>query len=493
MTDQYILTIDQGTSSTKALILNKAGRVVAQGSEPLYTDYRDNGWVEQNPEDIFTNVLSAVRNCLNQYQLLGLDLKKISCLGISNQRETFVLWDETGKPWYPAIVWQCKRSIAICERLKKDGLQESITSKTGLIIDPYFSATKLIWLVENNNEIAAAVNKGKAYFGTIDTWLMYKFTHGQVYATDHTNASRTLMFNLHSLSWDHELLKIFGISGIKLPEVKSSSAAFGATNLSGLLPISIPITAAMGDSHAAAFGHGCIEQGNSKATLGTGCSVLMNIGNKPLPSAHGMMTTICWSIDQRVDFAYEGVIVSCGSTLEWLRKELNLYSDIKETASMANAVSNNGGVYLIPAFSGLGSPHWQMNRKASISGITFGTTKNHIVRAALESIPYQIADVLSAMEKDSGIKLSKLMTDGGITANAFIMQYLSSLLGIDLQVINEMSVSAFGVGYMAGIHTNIFHLKSLETLEIEKKTFSPIPEKNILNSYDQWKKIIEFI
>lgn len=493
MTDQYILTIDQGTSSTKALILNKAGRVVAQGSEPLYTDYRDNGWVEQNPEDIFTNVLSAVRNCLNQYQLLGLDLKKISCLGISNQRETFVLWDETGKPWYPAIVWQCKRSIAICERLKKDGLQESITSKTGLIIDPYFSATKLIWLIENNNEIAAAVNKGKAYFGTIDTWLMYKFTHGQVYATDHTNASRTLMFNLHSLSWDHELLKIFGISGIKLPEVKSSSAAFGATNLSGLLPISIPITAAMGDSHAAAFGHGCIEQGNSKATLGTGCSVLMNIGNKPLPSAHGMMTTICWSIDQRVDFAYEGVIVSCGSTLEWLRKELNLYSDIKETASMANAVSNNGGVYLIPAFSGLGSPHWQMNRKASISGITFGTTKNHIVRAALESIPYQIADVLSAMEKDSGIKLSKLMTDGGITANAFIMQYLSSLLGIDLQVINEMSVSAFGVGYMAGIHTNIFHLKSLETLEIEKKTFSPIPEKNILNSYDQWKKIIEFI
>ncbi len=493
MTDQYILTIDQGTSSTKALILNKAGRVVAQGSEPLYTDYRDNGWVEQNPEDIFTNVLSAVRNCLNQYQLLGLDLKKISCLGISNQRETFVLWDETGKPWYPAIVWQCKRSIAICERLKKDGLQESITSKTGLIIDPYFSATKLIWLIENNNEIAAAVNKGKAYFGTIDTWLMYKFTHGQVYATDHTNASRTLMFNLHSLSWDHELLKIFGISGIKLPEVKSSSAAFGATNLSGLLPISIPITAAMGDSHAAAFGHGCIEQGNSKATLGTGCSVLMNIGNKPLPSAHGMMTTICWSIDQRVDFAYEGVIVSCGSTLEWLRKELNLYSDIKETASMANAVSNNGGVYLIPAFSGLGSPHWQMNRKASISGITFGTTKNHIVRAALESIPYQIADVLSAMEKDSGIKLSKLMTDGGITANAFIMQYLSSLLGIDLQVINEMSVSAFGVGYMAGIHTNIFHLKSLETLELEKKTFSPIPEKNILNSYDQWKKIIEFI
>lgn len=493
MTDQYILTIDQGTSSTKALILNKAGRVVAQGSEPLYTDYHDNGWVEQNPEDIFTNVLSAVRNCLNQYQLLGLDLKKISCLGISNQRETFVLWDETGKPWYPAIVWQCKRSIAICERLKKDGLQESITSKTGLIIDPYFSATKLIWLIENNNEIAAAVNKGKAYFGTIDTWLMYKFTHGQVYATDHTNASRTLMFNLHSLSWDHELLKIFGISGIKLPEVKSSSAAFGATNLSGLLPISIPITAAMGDSHAAAFGHGCIEQGNAKATLGTGCSVLMNIGNKPLPSAHGMMTTICWSIDQRVDFAYEGVIVSCGSTLEWLRKELNLYSDIKETASMANAVSNNGGVYLIPAFSGLGSPHWQMNRKASISGITFGTTKNHIVRAALESIPYQIADVLSAMEKDSGIKLSKLMTDGGITANAFIMQYLSSLLGIDLQVINEMSVSAFGVGYMAGIHTNIFHLKSLETLEIEKKTFSPIPEKNILNSYDQWKKIIEFI
>jgi len=497
--NKYILAIDQGTSSTKSLIFDEAGIAIAKGSESLHTSYLDNGFVEQDAEEIYQNVLASVKKCLQQFTEKGFDTNDITAIGISNQRETFVIWDKDGKPLHPAVVWQCKRSVRVCEDLKqkslaagRQGLSETINGKTGLVIDPYFSATKLIWLNQNNSTIQSAISEGEAFFGTIDTWLLYKFTNGKEYATDYTNASRTLFFNLHTLQWDNELINEFGLTAINLPELKASSSLFGKTTLNDILPKSIPVTALIGDSHAAAFGEGCFEAGTAKATLGTGCSILMNIGSKPIQSTNGMVTTICWSTEGRIDYALEGVIVSCGATIEWLKNELNLFSDSKETEGMANAVADNGGVYLIPAFSGLGSPHWQMERKASLSGIDFGTTKDHIVRAALESIPYQIADVIAAMEKDAKLSLKKLMTDGGITSNGFVMQFLADLLSKPVATIGITDVSALGAAYLAGLQTGVYEsIEVLKKLNSDKKNYLPRPELSKVNEgYAGWQKTI---
>jgi glycerol kinase len=325
MTHSFILAIDQGTSSTKSLIFDDAGIAIAKGSEPLHTSYLDNGFVEQDAEEIYQNVLTSVKKCLQQFSEKGFDPNDIAAIGISNQRETFVIWDKNGKPLHPAIVWQCKRSIHVCEDLKQKGLSGTVNAKTGLVIDPYFSATKLIWLNQNNSTIRSAISKGEAFFGTIDTWLLYKLTNGKEYATDFTNASRTLFFNLNTLQWDDELINQFGLTGINLPKLKASSSLFGETTLNNILSKAVPIAALIGDSHAAAFGEGCFEPGTAKATLGTGCSILMNIGSKPIQSNNGMVTTICWSVDGRIDYALEGVIVSCGATIEWLKNEL-IYS-----------------------------------------------------------------------------------------------------------------------------------------------------------------------
>ncbi|MFM2326848.1 MAG: glycerol kinase GlpK [Bacteroidota bacterium] len=488
---KYILAIDQGTSSTKSLIFDESGIAIAKGAESLYTNYLDNGFVEQDAETIFQNVLAAVKKCLNDFEQKGFDKNEIVTIGISNQRETFVVWDKNGTPLHNAIVWQCKRSVNICEQLKQQGLSETINQKTGLVIDPYFSATKLTWLVQNNKTIKEAVENGNAFLGTIDTWLLYKLTNGKEYATDYTNASRTLLFNLHTLQWDEELIQVFGLSGIQLPQIKSSSAAFGTTTLNGLLQSAIPVTALIGDSHAAAFGEGCFEKGSAKATLGTGCSILMNIGDTALPSKNGMVTTVCWSMDNRIDYAYEGVIVSCGATIEWLKNELNLFTDSNQTEAMANAVADNGGVYLIPAFSGLGSPHWQMERRASLSGMSFGTTKNHIVRAALESIAYQIADVIAAMEKDAGITLKELMADGGITSNTFIMDFLASLLNKNVACIGMPDVSALGAAYLAGLQSGVYKdLEQLTQLNINKTIFQSTNNENIKVWYYGWQQAI---
>jgi len=391
-----------------------------------------------------------------------------------------------------AIVWQCKRSVQICEDLKQKGLSETVNQITGLVIDPYFSATKLIWLFQNNERIKEAAQTGNAFFGTIDTWLLYKLTNGKEYATDHTNASRTLLFNLHKLEWDKELVDQFGLAGINLPTIKPSSAAFGETNCAGFFEKSIPITALIGDSHAAAFGEGCFETGTAKATLGTGCSILMNIGTKPVRSQNGMVTTVCWSAEERVDYALEGVIVSCGATIEWLKNELNLFTDSKETAAIANAVADNGGVYLVPAFSGLGSPHWDMERKASITGVSFGTTKNHIVRAALESIPYQVKDVIVAMEKDAAIPLKELNADGGIISNQFVMQLLSDLLQKNVTSIGMPDVSALGAAYMAGLKSGVYgSIKSIKKLNTGKINYFPATDLSGVNkAYTGWQKAI---
>lgn len=488
----YILAIDQGTSSTKALIFDAEGKAVAKGWEELHTHYSENGFVEQDPEAIYQNVLAAVEKCLLQFTEKGFEKKHIHAIGISNQRETFLLWDKTGTPLHNAIVWQCKRSVSICEKLKEKNLHEVVNSKTGLVIDPYFSATKLIWLVENNEGVRKAVQHGEAYFGTVDTWLLYKLTGADTYKTDYTNASRTLLFNLHTLSWDKELIDLFGLKGIQLPAVQSSSSLFGETNLNGLLDKSVPVAGMIGDSHAAAFGEGCFEAGTAKATLGTGCSILMNIGNKPVPSENGMVTTICWSAGDRVDYAFEGVIVSCGSTLEWLKNELQLFADAKETQIMAESVPDNGGVYLVPAFSGLASPHWDMERKASINGMSFGTTKNHIVRAALESIPYQIKDVIAAMEKDAGITLKELNADGGITSNEFVIRFLSDLLNKTVATIGMPDVSALGAAYMAGLQAGVYeNLEALTRLNTNKNYFIPAADTSkVQHGYTGWKREI---
>ena len=491
---QYILAIDQGTSSTKALIFDAKGQVMARASEPLQTQYLADGFVEQDPEGIFDNAMTAVKNCLADFQEKGFELTAIKTCGISNQRETFILWDENGNPLHNAVVWQCKRSVQVCERLSQEGLAESIKEKTGLIIDPYFSGTKLIWLYENKPAIKQVIDEGKAFFGTVDTWLLYKLTGGKVFETDYTNASRTLFFNLHTLEWDKDLLSTFNLSTLNLPEVKASSANFGTSTFGGIFTEAISISGMIGDSHAAAFGEGCFEAGTAKATLGTGCSILMNIGNKPQKSQNGMITTICWSTEGRIDYALEGAIVSCGASVEWVKNELGLFAESKQTEGMATSVPDNGGVYLIPAFSGLGAPYWDMKRKASIHGLTFGTNKNHIVRATLESIPFQIKDVVLAMEEDSEIHLQELMVNGGMTSNGFVLSTLSDLLNIPVVNKGMPDVSALGAALMAGLGVQIF--ESIDSLKaLFGKAKAVLPQENnqekINTAFTAWKNIIQ--
>lgn len=489
----YILAIDQGTSSTKALIFDQKGQIQARGVAPLESLFLNDGWVEQDPIGIYENVLQAVEACLLDFSQNGGDIQDIQTCGISNQRETFVLWNAQGEPLYNAVVWQCKRSTEICERLLAEGLQTVINAKTGLLIDPYFSGTKLLWLYENRPEIQAAIDAGEAYFGTVDSWLLCKLSDGQHFATDYTNASRTLLFNLHTLRWDADLLQIFGASKLNLPELKTSAAYFGETDFAGLLPHPIAINAMIGDSHAAAFGEGCFQPGDAKATLGTGCSILMNAGSHVPQAASGMVATICWSTPERTDYALEGAIVSCGATVEWLKNELNLFEESAETAAMAAAVADNAGVYLIPAFSGLGAPYWQMQRKASIHGLTFGSTKNHLVRAALESIVFQIKAVVNAMEKDSQLNLQGLMINGGISKNPFVVQTLADLLGIPIVHKGMTDVSAFGAALLAGLGAGWFDsLEQVEALLPLAEVFEASVEQQqaIRVAYEEWNNII---
>jgi glycerol kinase len=487
---QYILAIDQGTSSTKTIIFDDKGILIARATEPLKSYFSDNGFVEQDAEEIYNNVLSSITKCIESFVSLGYNKNEITTCGISNQRETFVLWDENGKPLYNAVVWQCKRSIGICERLKNEDTVKLIKKKTGLIIDPYFSGSKIMWLNENNERVRKAITNGKAYFGTIDTWLLYKFTGN--YNTDYTNASRTLLFNLTTLSWDDELLQLFGLSNLKLPATNPSAWSFGESTFGNIFEKPITITAMLGDSHAAAFGEGCFEAGTAKATLGTGSSILMNIGSQPKESENGMVTTICWSTSGRVDYAFEGVIVSCGSTIEWLKNDLRLIDDVRDTESIALSVTDNNGVYLVPAFSGLGAPHWDMNRKGSITGLTFSANANHVVRAALESIPYQIKDVVVAMEKDAGIELKELMVDGGISSNKFVLQYLADLLGRTIVSMGMADVSALGAAYMAGLHSKIFEsIEQLKTLNTDKTFTIPVEDEFVNRNYMEWQAVIK--
>lgn len=488
MEHNYILAIDQGTSSTKTIVFNAQGQVVAKATEPLKTFYTKGGFVEQDPEEIYANVLASVKSCLTVFEQNGGSLQSIKTCGIANQRETFVVWDEFGQPLYNAVVWQCKRSVEICGQLKADGLEPMVRERTGLIIDPYFSATKLIWLYRNDENVRRAVDEGRAHFGTVDTWLLFKLSNGQHYLTDHTNASRTLFFNLETLNWDAGILQSFGLSKLKLPLIKASAADYGASTFGGQFKQPLSISAMIGDSHAAAFGEGCFKPGKAKATLGTGCSILMNIGAKPTTSGNGMMTTVCWSTGERVDYALEGVIVSCGATIEWLKNELGLFKQSSKTEQMAASVPNSNGVFLIPAFSGLGAPHWDMNRKAEIKGLTFDCNKNHIVRAALESIAFQIKDVVAAMEQDAGIRPDELMVNGGMTINRLVLQSIADVLNCNLVKGDMPDVSALGAGLLAGLKAGIFKsIRDIEALKANPVVIKPQQDTAAIQAcYTEW-------
>ncbi len=491
--EKYILAIDQGTSATKVLIFNNKGIAIAKGEALVHTTYSDNGYVEQNPNAIYESVAKAIKICIKKFIQIGFKVEQIVSVGISNQRETFVLWDKSGNPLHNAIVWQCKRSTVICQQLNTDqAFAKSVHQKTGLYIDPYFSATKIMWLNKNNTIIKNAIKKKEAYFGTIDTWLLYKLTNGTTYLTDYTNASRTMLFNINTLQWDKDLLKLFGLQNLLLPQCKPSAYNFGTTNCNGIFKQTLTINGLIGDSQAAAFGEGCFTNGMAKATMGTGCSVLMNIGNKPLLSKNGMVTTVCYALDNIVNYAFEGVIVSCGATIEWLKNELYLFVNSSATQQMAEAVNDSNGVVLVPSFSGLGSPHWQMARKASITGISFGTTKNHIVRAALESIAYQVKDIMGAMQKDAKVELQQLHINGGIAANDFVVNFLSNLLQKNIKKIEITDVSALGAAYIAGLGAGIFtNIRQISTLQKNKKCIKPNKKSKIeMEGYQNWQSII---
>ncbi|HSV27857.1 MAG TPA: glycerol kinase GlpK [Sedimentisphaerales bacterium] len=495
MAKEFVLAIDQGTSGTKAVIFDAAGRIVSKATASLKSYFPQPGFVEQDPMEIYQNVLDAAGAALTDFTDKGLASASIACCGISNQRETLVLWDRAGTPLAPAVVWQCKRSVDVCSRLKSEGLESEVTKRTGLIIDPYFSGTKLIWLYENRQSVRQAIDSGNAMFGTVDAWLLYKLTHNLSYATDYTNASRTLLFNIDTLNWDQHLLEAFGLKNLRLPKVRPSSHAFGKTDFGGLLPQGVEITGMIGDSHAAAFGEGCIASGTAKATLGTGCSVMLNTGSKRIDSRHGMMTAICWSVQGRVDYALEGVIVTCGATINWLKEQFGLFSSSKDTEKLALAVEDSGGVTFIPAFSGMGAPHWKMDARAAIAGLTFGSTKEHIVRAALESIACQIKDVIAAMEEDSGLELAQLNVDGGMTGNRFVVQMIADLLDCTVANIGMEEVSALGAAYMAGLKSGIWQdIDHLPSQEVSTSFLSGSPgEAAATEAYARWQKTLRKI
>ena len=489
--EQGMLAIDQGTSGTKAVLFSLAGRQMAKGSATLVSYFPQPGYVEQDPFEIYENTKESVRRCLESVDCGTMQLTGI---GISNQRETFLLWDAQGKPLTRAIVWQCKRSTTTCEQLKNQGFEKEIVARTGLTIDPYFSGTKFLHLVSHDPELMAQMDHGNVWFGTIDTWLLYKLTNGAVYATDTTNASRTLFFNIHTQQWDRELLNIFHADRLHLPEIHHSPDYYGTTDIDGILPYDVPIRALIGDSHASSFGLGCFSAGSAKATLGTGTSILMNVGLEPVESQMGLMSTLCHD-SGIIHYGLEGIIVSCGSTLSWLRDGLGLMADSAESEWMANSVKDNGGVYLVPAFSGLGAPYWKMHARGCIAGLTFESRKEHVVRAALESIAFQIKDVTDTMTVDCGFPLTELLLDGGISGNRFVMQLIADLVGVPVRTRGIPDVAALGVALMAGLQAGYYAgLDELTTLLERGECYNPGQDvASVKEQHLAWKNVVKGI
>lgn len=458
--DKYIMALDQGTSSSRCIIYDRAGRQISSAQKEFTQIFPKEGWVEHDPEEIWSSQVSV---CYEALIKAAATWHNIEAIGITNQRETTIVWDKnTGEPVYNAIVWQCRRTADYCRSLEEAGLADKIKEKTGLLIDPYFSATKIRWILENVEGARERAERGELLFGTVETWLIWKMTKGRVHATDYSNASRTMMFNIHDLKWDEELLDIYGIPASMLPEVRPSSGFFGETE-SDLFAGSIPVAGAAGDQQAALFGQMCFDEGMAKSTYGTGCFLLMNTGEKPVTSKNGLLTTVAWSLDGKVSYALEGSVFVCGAVIQWLRDELGIISSAAESEGLAKAVSDSGGVYLVPAFAGLGAPYWDPGARGILTGLTRGSSRNHIVRAALESMAYQCYDLLKAMESDLGRSLTGLRVDGGACANGFLMQFQADILNTAVYRPEIIETTSLGAAYLAGLATGYW--KNTEDLK----------------------------
>ena len=487
---RYVLALDQGTTSSRAILFDHGGRVVAVKNQEFRQIYPRPGWVEHDPYDIWHSQLQVAREVM---QMAGVGPGDIAAIGITNQRETTLVWDRaTGDPLHNAIVWQDRRTADLCGRIKDQGQEALFREKTGLVVDPYFSGTKIAWLLDNVPGLRARAERGEVAFGTVDTWLIWKLTGGRVHATDYSNASRTLIFNIHTCDWDDELLGILGIPRAMLPEARPSSGVYGETD-PAVLDGAIPIAGVAGDQQAALFGQACFSPGMAKNTYGTGCFMLMNTGRRAVPSQKGLLTTIAWGVDGTVEYALEGSIFIAGAVVQWLRDELKIIQHAAETEPLARSVSDTGGVYLVPAFVGLGAPYWDPYARGTIVGITRGTGRAHLARAALESIAYQTRDVLGAMEADSGLTLSALRVDGGAVVNDFLMQFQADVLGVpvDRPVVNE--TTALGAAYLAGLAVGFW--KSREEIEQfwqRDRRFEPaMPEDVRERLYAGWRRAVE--
>ncbi|MGN1401270.1 MAG: glycerol kinase GlpK [Bacillus sp. (in: firmicutes)] len=446
---KYILSIDQGTTSSRAILFDKQGKIVHTAQKEFTQIFPQPGWVEHNANEIWSSVLAVIAATLSES---GVEASQIAGIGITNQRETTVVWDkDTGKPIYNAIVWQSRQTNGICEELREAGHNELFRSKTGLLIDAYFSGTKVKWILDNVEGARELAEKGKLLFGTIDTWLIWKLSGGKAHVTDYSNAARTLMYNIYDLKWDEELLSILDIPASMLPEVRPSSEVYANTVEYHFFGHEVPISGVAGDQQAALFGQACFEKGMAKNTYGTGCFMLMNTGEQPVKSEHGLLTTLAWGLDGKVEYALEGSIFVAGSAIQWLRDGLRMFNDAADSEAYCRRVGSTDGVYVVPAFVGLGTPYWDSDARGAVFGLTRGTTKDHFVRATVESLAYQTKAVLDAMEKDSGIELKTLRADGGAVKNSFLMEFQSNILNVPVEVPQVNETTALGAAYLAGL------------------------------------------
>ncbi len=487
--NQYILAFDQGTTSSRAIVFDQKGNIVAVAQKEFEQIFPQPGWVEHDANEIWSTQLGVAAEAVTK---AGLTAKNIAAIGITNQRETTVVWDKkTGQPIHNAIVWQDRRTASFCDQLKAEGADKIIQQKTGLVVDAYFSGTKVKWLLDNVAGARDKANRGELCFGTIDSWLLWKLTNGKVHATDVSNASRTMLFNIHKLEWDQELLKLLDVPASVLPEVRSSSEVYGHTQ-NILTSENIPIAGIAGDQQSALFGQMCTHPGMVKNTYGTGCFMLMNTGEKAVPSTNNLLTTVAWQVNGVTNYALEGSVFIAGAVVQWLRDGLKIIRNSSEVEILAAEVSDSGGVYVVPAFAGLGAPYWNQYARGTIVGITRGTTGAHFARAALDSIAYQTMDVLKAMEADAGISIKELRVDGGATANNLLMQFQSDLLNTKVVRPTVIETTAIGAAYLAGLAVGYWSsTEDIQKQWLMERTFSPSMSDEARNELSAgWKKAV---
>lgn len=489
MMERYLLALDQGTTSSRCILFNRQGEAVSKVQREFSQIFPREGWVEHDATEIWASQMGVA---LEAMLLKGIGADEIAAIGITNQRETTVVWEkETGKPICNAIVWQCRRTAELCEELKRQGLEETVRARTGLLIDPYFSATKLRWILDHVEGAQERAEQGELLFGTVDSWLIYQLTGGRVHATDPSNAARTMLFNIHTMQWDEELLRIFRIPACMLPRVLPSSGIFGYTD-PALFGKSIPIAGVAGDQQAALFGQCGFASGDAKNTYGTGGFLLMNTGDRPITPKQGLLSTVGWQIGERTSYVLEGSVFVCGAVIQWLRDGLGLLKHASDSEKMALRVKDNGGVYLVPAFVGLGAPYWDPYARGSLHGLTRGTEKDHVVRAALESMAYQTADVLLAMQEETGLPLRSLCVDGGASQNGFLLQFQADLLGIPLLRPACVETTAFGAASLAGLAVGVYEsLDELRAIRRIDREFCPtMSAQERTKLYDGWKDAV---